>query len=108
MRLTIRLKLAAIVVAAGLAIVVVVVGTDLIANRMQAELETIQGRYLPKMDLGPRLEANFERAVASRDPDALAEARDRKGAILEELTAARDVLEPAQAAALREAIEGYF
>jgi CheY-like chemotaxis protein len=115
MRVTIRSKLAAIVVAAVLALVVLIVGTNLIANRMQAELETIQGRYLPKMDLGPRLEADFERArrafqdaVGSHDLDAVNEARDRKGAILDELAAARDFLDPAQATALREAIEGYF
>src|SRR5882757_5918364 len=115
MRLTIRTKLGAIVVAAMLAFGVLVVGTDLIANRMQSDIETIQGRYVPKMDLGPRLEAEFEAsrrgfqdAVATHDLEALAETRDRKTLMLEQLSAARDFLDPQQAAAVARALEDHF
>ena len=106
MRFTIRTRLAAIVGAAVLAFIVLVVSASLIASRLERDLETIQGRYLPKMDLGPRLAIEFEGArrgfqdaVAARDLDAVTETRDRKAAMLTELAAAHDFLDPAQAAA---------
>jgi CheY-like chemotaxis protein/signal transduction histidine kinase len=115
MRVTIRTKLGAIVAAAALSFLVLIVGTNLIATHLERELETIQGRYLPKMDLGPRLEADFERArrgfqdaVASRDLDALIEIRDRKNDILTEIAAAHSFIEPAQAAAIKSSVEDYF
>jgi len=50
------------------AIVVVVVGTDLIAKSNAGELEDHPARGLPrsKMDVGPRLEANFKSAPGAR------------------------------------------
>jgi CheY-like chemotaxis protein/signal transduction histidine kinase len=115
MRLTIRTKLSAIVVAAALALGVLVVSAAIIATRLDLDLEAIQGRYLPKMDLGPRLAAEFEGArrgfqdaVAAHDFDAVAEARDRKTAMLGEIAAAHDLLDPAQANALSRAIDDYF
>jgi CheY-like chemotaxis protein/signal transduction histidine kinase len=115
MRLTIRGKLGAIMAAAAVAFGVLVVGTELIATRLQAEVDAIQGRYLPKMDLGPRLEAEFEGArrgfqdaVAAHDLDALTETRDRKNTLLEQIAAAHDVLDATQTAALARAIDDYF
>jgi CheY-like chemotaxis protein len=115
MRLTIRSKLGIIVAGAALAFAVLLVGTSLIAARVQSDLEAIQGRYLPKMDLGPRLAADlesarrgFQDAVASRDLDALADVRQRKDAILERIAQARAYLDPAQASALARAVDEYF
>jgi CheY-like chemotaxis protein/signal transduction histidine kinase len=114
-RVTIRSKLGAIVVAATLSFAVLVVATALISRKLEAELATIQGRYLPKMDLGPRLEADFEGArrafqdaVGSHDLDAVAEARDRRHLLLDRLAEARGVLDPAQTATLVRALEDYF
>jgi len=81
---------------------------------MQAELETIQGRYLPKMDLGPASRPTSSRPTrVSRTPSPrVTPTRSPrpaigKGAILEELTAARDVSSPRQAAASA-SHQGYF
>jgi CheY-like chemotaxis protein/signal transduction histidine kinase len=115
MRLTIRSKLGIIAGGAALAFAVLLVGTALIAARLELDLEAIQGRYLPKMDLGPRLAADlegarrgFQDAVGSRDTDALAEVSRRKDAIIERVALARAYLDPGQAAALARAVEEYF
>jgi CheY-like chemotaxis protein/signal transduction histidine kinase len=114
-RLTIRSKLGVIAGGAALTFAVLVIGTNFIATRLERELETIQGRYLPKMDLGPQLAADlesarrgFQDAVAAHDLDALKETHDRKSAILERLAAARGYLDASQTTALTRAIEDYF
>jgi CheY-like chemotaxis protein len=114
MRFTFRTKLMVMMAAAALAFVVLVAGTRMIATRNQNELETIQQRYLPKMDLGPRLEADFEHlrrsfqdAVAAHDLDALAATRELKNGMIEQLAAGRDFLDPAAAVAFKTALDDY-
>jgi CheY-like chemotaxis protein/signal transduction histidine kinase/HAMP domain-containing protein len=114
MRLTLRAKLAAIVATSALAFVaLIVVGAYALTNT-EAELATIEGHYLPKVDLQPRLEAQLERlqrayqdAVAAHDLDALAAAPQIRDAFLEQLAGASSALDPAQAGALRAALDVY-
>ena len=114
MRLTLRAKLAAIVATSALAFVaLIVVGAYALTNT-EAELATIEGHYLPKVDLQPRLEAHLERlqrayqdAVAAHDLDALAAAPQIRDAFLEQLAGASSALDPAQAGALRAALDTY-
>ena len=114
MRLTLRAKLAAIVSTAALGLLVLVgVGAYTLTNT-KAELGKIEGRYLPKVDLSPKLEAQLERlqrtfqdAVSAHDLDALSSAREASDNFRDLLTAAGDAVDPGQAEALRAALTDY-
>src|SRR5258708_14387647 len=115
MRLTFRTKLMTIVAIAAVAFITLIVTGSLVAKRVDQQLATIQGRYLPKVELEPQLESQFERirrgfqdAVAIRDADGLAATRDLKARFLEQLDAARDAVDPADAAALRSALDQHY
>ncbi|HSZ81811.1 MAG TPA: response regulator [Polyangia bacterium] len=114
MKLTLRAKLAAIVATAALAFVVLIVVGAYSLTGTEAELSKIEGRYLPRVDLQPRLEAQLERlqrayqdAVAAHDLDAIAAANQIRDAFLEQLEGASAALDPAQAGALSAALDAY-
>src|SRR6266481_1639667 len=99
MRLTFRAKLIFIVGAAALAFVVLIVTSSVIASRVNQQLAAIQVRYVPKVELEPQLEGQFDRlrralqdAVAAHDGDALDETREIKNGFLDRLAAAHDVV----------------
>src|SRR5260370_12409886 len=115
MRLTFRTKLMTIVAIAAVAFITLIVPGSRVAKRVDQQLATIQGRYLPKVELEPQLESQFERirrgfqdAVAIRDADGLAATRDLKARFLEQLDAARDAVDPADAAPLRSALDQHY
>src|SRR5262245_33338558 len=115
MRLTLRARLIYIVGAAALAFVVLIVTSSLIASRVNQQLTAIQERYIPKVELEPQLEAQFDRlrralqdAVAALDGDALDQTREVKDGLLDLLSAAHHVVDPSEAALLRKAIEDYY
>jgi len=115
MRLTLRVKLAVLVGITALALLLIIVAEDLIAKRAEQQLVTLQQRYLPKVELEPRLSAQLERisrgfqdAVAERDPELLQTAADLKNGFLSQLEAARGAVDAKDAEALRQATEAYF
>jgi len=115
MRLTFRAKLNFIVGAAALAFVVLIVTSSIIASRVNQQLTAIQQRYVPKVELEPQLEGQFDRlrralqdAVAANDGDALDQTREIKNGLLDLLAAAHDVVDPIEAALLRKAVEDYY
>jgi signal transduction histidine kinase len=115
MRLTFRAKLMTIVAIASVAFITLIVTGSLVAKRVDQQLATIQGRYLPKVELEPQLESQFERirrafqdAVAIRDTDGLAATGELKRRFLEQLDSARDAVDPTEAAALRSALEQHY
>ena len=78
MRLTLRNKLMGVAAIAGLAFVLGFATSFVIEARVNRELTRIQKAHLPRLELEPRLEAEFERlnrgfqdAVAAHDNDAL-------------------------------------
>ncbi len=114
MRLTFRLKLMIIVAITALAFITLIVTGATMAKRVSQQLAAIQGRYLPKIELEPQLESQFERiqrgfqdAVAIRDTDALDATRDLKMRFLGQLDAARDALNPSDVAELSAALDEY-
>ena len=115
MRLTFRLKLLGIVGVAAVAFLVILVAGAVIAGRVERQLVAIQRQYVPKLELQPQLEGQFERlqrgfqdAVAAHDLEALAATGDLKAKFLEQLSAAQDAVDPAEAAELRAGVESYF
>ena len=115
MRLSLRGKLTVIVGSAGLAFVVLMVTSALISERTEKYLASVQKRLLPKVEMGPRLEAQFERvrrslqdAVAAYDVDALDATRKEKDEFMKQLAAAGDAIESGHADQLGRALEEYY
>ena len=107
-------KLLAIVGIAAFAFVALVVASALLGNRVEGHLTTIRERYLPRIELGPELDGQFERlrrsyqdAVAIRDTDELGAAEEYKRNFLSRLEAARGAVDPEAAAELRAALNDY-
>jgi PAS domain S-box-containing protein len=114
MLVTFRSKLIAIVVTAALAQLLLIFASAVIANRVERQLDDVQRRYLPKIDLQPRLEGTVERlwrgfedAVAAHDPETLAGTRLVRASFLDQLEGARGALDPMAASKLRDAFEDY-
>ncbi|HEV8246426.1 MAG TPA: HAMP domain-containing protein, partial [Polyangiaceae bacterium] len=115
MQLTFRAKLLLIVGTATLALVLVVGGSSLIASQQARDLADVEGRLVPKLELGPRLESEFDHlrqslqdAVAAQDSAALdagLAAKDKMFALVNSGTGA---LTTPDAAALRWAINEYY
>ena len=115
MRLSFRAKLIAIVGTAAAALVVLIVASAVISSRTERELAKIEQDQLPKLQLGPQLQTEFERlerayqdAVAAHDADAVGAAREIEAKLFADLDAARGALTPGQAAVLRIAIDDYY
>jgi len=114
MRLSFQSKLLAVVATAALALLTLVVASEVISGRVESSMEDIRRRYLPKVGLGPRLEAQFERmqrgyqdAVAAADREKLAATVDIKQEFLRELAESSEAVEPALSAALAQAVEDF-
>jgi signal transduction histidine kinase len=115
MRLTFRAKLTALVGIAAVALLLVIVVGSTAARRVQAQLEAVQQYYLPRVELGPTLEGDFEQlrrsfqdAVAARDKDALASTVELKSTLLRTLDQVQGAVAPAEVSELKTAIEDYY
>jgi CheY-like chemotaxis protein/signal transduction histidine kinase len=112
---TFRAKLIAIVGVAASAFLISIAFSSVISTRVADQLEAIQLRFVPKMELGPQLEGQFEQlrrglqdAVGARDGDALEGTRELYAALQQRLAAARDVLDAEASAQFRAALQDYY
>jgi signal transduction histidine kinase/CheY-like chemotaxis protein/HAMP domain-containing protein len=112
---TFRGKLLAIVAASAITFVLLIGAGTLTERQVTRQLAIIEARYVPKLEVGPRLEGQLDRlvrgftdAVASQDADALAATRGLITHFEELLSSANDAIDPADAAALRTAVEDYY
>ena len=113
MRLTFRARLLAIAGITTATFLVLIVASALISEQVGRQLGLIEDRYIPKLELGPKLEIeplrrSFQDAVAAQDADALSGARAIKDELLRTLRSAGSSLEPAQASAARSAVAAYY
>jgi signal transduction histidine kinase/CheY-like chemotaxis protein len=115
MRLSFRAKLVAIVGTAAAALMILIVAGTAISGRTEGALATIENRHLPRLRLGPQLQADFERlkrslqdAVAARDAEAVNATRALLDTFYRDLEAAVDVVTPGQVVALRSAMNEYY
>jgi len=115
MRLSLRSKLIAIVATAAFAFIVLIVSSALIANRAAHEMTIIEQRLLPKVELGPRLEVDFERlrrglqdAVAAYDAEGIGKTRELRDRFQDDLAVSRGAVDPAQADRLARAMDDYY
>lgn len=113
--MSLRGKLLIIVGAAGLGLLLVIISTALIGMRETRDLKVLEGRLLPKLALGPRLEADFDRlgralqdAVAAEDRQALEETHSIRDEMFERIAAAPNAVSAEQARWLRKSVEEYY
>jgi CheY-like chemotaxis protein/signal transduction histidine kinase len=114
-RLSFRAKLIAIVATAAAALVILIAASVAISSRTEQELAKIQERHLPKLQLGPQLDADFERlkrafqdAVAARDLEAINGTRAIEALFFQHLEASGSAVTPGQVATLRAAMDDYY
>ncbi len=114
MRLTLRAKVVAIVVTAAMSFAFTTISGMVAANRVTQRMTRIREHYVPRVELRPRLEGEFERmrrgmqdAVASQDLESLSQTRDSLRRFDELLESAHSAFDPALAAELRQAVEDY-
>ena len=114
-RLTIRAKLLGLAGITGAAFAFILVASSVLTSRVEGQLESIQGRYLPRLELQPQLESQLEHltralqdAVVARDLDGLDDARVLEEKLLQRLSASSGVLEADSLSSLRQAIETYW
>jgi CheY-like chemotaxis protein/methyl-accepting chemotaxis protein len=114
LQLSLRKKLIAIValiVVSLCAMLLVSLGLGL---RQAQEIQDVESRMVPKLELGPRLQSEFEHlrrsmqeAVAAQDPAALDDSIRERNAFIGTVSSAGPALTAADAAELRHAITAY-
>ena len=98
----------------AVAFVVILTTSQVLTLRQRAYLSDVESRLVPKLELAPRLEADFQRltqgmqdAVEAQDGPALEASLDAKDRLIALVAESERVLEPGQGAALRHAITAY-
>jgi CheY-like chemotaxis protein/signal transduction histidine kinase len=114
LKLTFRAKLTSIILLMTLAFGSVLLVSTWLGWREAQDLQDVEGRMVPKLELGPRLESEFEHlrqsmqdAVAAQDPTALDESIQQRNAFIASVSEAGSALTPAEAAQLRHAVTAY-
>src|SRR5438067_1785100 len=115
MRFTLRRKLMLMAGIAALSFVFLVVITSVLHRRASRQLAQIQQTYLPMVELGPRLDAEFAHlgrslhdAVAAQDAEALAGTAQLRDAFLRELLETTRGQSSQEILALKSAVEEYY
>jgi CheY-like chemotaxis protein/signal transduction histidine kinase/HAMP domain-containing protein len=114
LQLSFRTKLLSIVAATTLAFVCVLAMQAWLGYRQTQSLEDVESRMVPKLELGPRLEAQFQGlrqsmqdAVAAQDSAALDDSIRLRNELIGTISSAGSALTPAEAAQLRHAVTTY-
>jgi signal transduction histidine kinase len=112
---SLRAKLFVIVGAAALGLLLVIGSSAIIGIRETRDLKVLEGRLLPKLVLGPRLEEDFDRlgrglqdAVAAQDHQALGETRAIRDQMFRRIATAPNAISAEQAGSLRDSIGRYY
>jgi CheY-like chemotaxis protein/HAMP domain-containing protein len=114
LELSFRAKLKSIVVATTVTFVAVLAVNGWLGYRQGRDLADMESRMVPKLELAPRLEAQFQHlrqsmqeAVAAQDGPALDASIDLRNGFIATVSSAGPALTPAEAAQLRHAITTY-
>jgi CheY-like chemotaxis protein/signal transduction histidine kinase/HAMP domain-containing protein len=112
---TLRAKLRLILVSATVALLLIILVSLAFALIQLRTLSDIEQRLVPKLELGPKLEHEFEllrrhfqEAVAAEELSTLDEALAARNRAFTLLSKAGPALDPAEAAAIRWAIQDYY
>ena len=112
---SLRARLFLIVGTAALSLLLMLVGSAIIGAQQTRDLQDVEQRLVPKLELGPRLEAEFDHlrqamqdAVAAQDPQALEAVLERRNRIFDLVGSAHGVIDPGDAALLRWTLHDYY
>jgi CheY-like chemotaxis protein/HAMP domain-containing protein len=112
---SLRARLLLIVGTAALALLISLIGSALIGAQQTRDLRDVEQRLVPKLELGPKLQTEFNHlrqamqdAVAAQDAPALSATIVDRNRIFELLARSRNVLDPSDAALLRWTIHDYY
>jgi signal transduction histidine kinase/CheY-like chemotaxis protein len=115
MRFTFRKRLLILVGAAGLSLCLLTVIDAFTASAEEEQLDRIEARYVPLLELGPQLDALMERmrrsfqdAAAAADPVQLRSARRTYEELVHKLRSARQVLAPEDVTMLLVRLDRYY
>jgi HAMP domain-containing protein len=108
-------KLFLIVGTTAFAFLLVIIAGVFSAERVNNQIQSIEARYLPMMELAPKLEAELEEieigfrdAVSAQDREALDATRESRDELLALLERAEKVMRPGDPASVRAAITAYY
>jgi signal transduction histidine kinase len=115
MRWTLQTRLSAIVGIAAFAFLLLLVVGSYTFFHVDSELSALEQQYLPKLELGPKLESDFERlnrkfedAVQAQEPEALDDARRIRDQFIARLDESGPTYLPQNVQALRTAFSDYY
>ncbi|MET0793792.1 MAG: ATP-binding protein, partial [Polyangiaceae bacterium] len=115
MNRSLRARLLLIVSTAALALIVTLVGSALIAAQQTRDLRDVEQRLVPKLELGPKLQGEFDRlrqsmqdAVAAQDTPALEATLANRNTIFDLIGKTGGVIDPSDAALLRWTLHDYY
>jgi CheY-like chemotaxis protein/HAMP domain-containing protein len=112
---SLRARLLLIVGTAALALLIVLVGSAVIGAQQTRDLRDVEQRLVPKLELGPKLEGEFDHlrqsmqdAVAAQDAPALEATLESRNHIFDLIGSAHDVIDASDAALLRWTLHDYY
>ena len=112
---SLRVRLLLIVSTAALALIVTLIGSGLIAAQQTRDLRDVEQRLVPKLELRPKLQAEFDRlrqdmqdAVAAQDLPALEGTLTNRNNVFDLIARTRGVVDPGDAALLRWTVHDYY
>jgi CheY-like chemotaxis protein/HAMP domain-containing protein len=115
LQLSFRAKLTLIIGTTALGFISMLGGGALSSLQQNRQLDIVEGRLVPKLELGPRLASSFEglrqsmqNAVAAEDLGALDASRASKNELLGLIAAAQGVIPISEAVPLRHAVDDYY
>jgi CheY-like chemotaxis protein len=114
-QLSFRAKLTLIIGTTALGFILMLVGGAWSSVQQNSQLDIVEGRLVPKLELGPRLSSSFEHlrqslqdAVAAEDLAALDATRQLKNELLGVIAAAEQVIPVSESVSLRHAVNDYY
>ena len=112
---SLRTRLLLIVSSAAAALLLTLIGSAWIGARQTRDLRDVEQRLVPRLELGPKLQTEFDHlhqamqdAVAAQDTQALEATSANRSRMFELIASGRAVLDPSDAALLRWAIHDYY
>jgi CheY-like chemotaxis protein/signal transduction histidine kinase/HAMP domain-containing protein len=115
LQLSFRAKLTLIIGTTALGFISMLGGGALSSLQQNRQLDIVEGRLVPKLELGPRMSSSFEQlrqsmqnAVAAEDLAALDASRTSKNELLGLIAAAEGVIPVSEAVPLRHAVNDYY
>jgi CheY-like chemotaxis protein/HAMP domain-containing protein len=112
---SLRGRLLLIVGTAALALLIMLIGSAVIGAQQTRDLRDVEQRLVPKLELGPKLETEFDRlrqamqdAVAAQDAPALEATLDARNHIFDLVGGSHAIIDANDAALLRWTVHDYY